>query len=62
MRDYRLYILGHDGHFAGVIELSCEDDAEAIKTAMKHKKGQPLELWRLGEKITTIPSDNPANS
>jgi hypothetical protein len=42
---YRLYFVGHDGHFSGVVELSCADDAAAIEAVDEHRDGRPMELW-----------------
>jgi hypothetical protein len=51
MADYRLYILSADNHIRRAIEISAEDDAEAIDLARDHLDGEAAELWNLGRKV-----------
>jgi hypothetical protein len=45
MPEYRAYIIGLDGRFAGFEPLVCADDAEAIKKAKLFVVDRSIELW-----------------
>ena len=45
MAEYRAYTVGRDGHFMGVIALTCADDAEATDKAKRLVDGLDIELW-----------------
>lgn len=45
MTDYKLYFLGRGGAFERREDLACEDDAHAIRHAVKVYDGTPMELW-----------------
>jgi hypothetical protein len=45
VNEYRVYFVGHDGHFVSFEGLSCSDDAEAIKQARRLVADQDIELW-----------------
>jgi hypothetical protein len=46
-RDYRAFILGHDGHVQSRVDLLCDDEAEAIRLAKQLVDGHDVELWQL---------------
>jgi hypothetical protein len=46
MTDYRVYVIGNDGHFVSVIQLDCADDNAAIESAKQFVNGRDLELWQ----------------
>lgn len=52
MKDYRLYVIGGNGHFIRAIELSCTDEEEAIQSAKQFIDGHDLELWQRDRLIT----------
>jgi hypothetical protein len=54
MADYRVYIIGADGHFRSAIPLVCENDDDAIERAKQLVDGHDLELWQLGRKVVGI--------
>jgi hypothetical protein len=54
MQDYRVYILGFDGHIQGRHDLRCRSDAEAIKLAKQFVDGHDVELWQLDRQIETF--------
>jgi hypothetical protein len=54
MADYRVYLVGTDGHFCDVIPLVCADDAEAIEHAQRLEVGQEIELWQLDRKVAVL--------
>jgi hypothetical protein len=54
MADYRLYIIGHDGHFQSSTELDCPDDEAAKIVAEKLVDGHDVELWQRDRKIATF--------
>jgi hypothetical protein len=45
MADYRAYMVGPDGHFAGYEALVCGSDKEAIEKAKRLVDGHDVELW-----------------
>jgi len=54
MPTYRIYTVGRDGHFSGVIDIECADDQEAIQKAEQAVDGYDVELWQRGRFITGI--------
>ena len=44
----------NDGHFTGVFDLECADDAEAMERAKQLVDGHDVELWQLARKITVF--------
>jgi len=59
MADYRLYILGPDGHIRRAIEIVADDDAEAISFARDSLTGETGELWNLGRMVGTFRPEQP---
>jgi len=57
MADYRVYLVGEDGHFYDAVPLVCADDAEAIEQAKRLAVGRPVELWQLDRKVAVFPAD-----
>src|SRR3954447_4561692 len=47
MANYRVYLLGHDGHIANAIELDCADDPAAMESAKQLVGEHPGDLWQL---------------
>jgi hypothetical protein len=43
MSEYRVYVIGYDGHF---IKLECADDKAAIESAKQFIDGHDIELWQ----------------
>ena len=58
MTDYRVYLVGTDGHFYDVLPLVCADDQEAIEQAGELAIGRDVELWELDRKVAEIPDRN----
>jgi hypothetical protein len=54
MSEYRVYIVGSDGHFFKSVELECADDAEAVKQAEQLVDGHNVELWQRARKVATF--------
>ena len=51
MPDYRVYVIGSDGHFMRAIQLDCPDDDAAIESAKQFIDGADIELWQRDRKI-----------
>ena len=51
MPEYRIYIIGSDGHFHSAVPLKCDDDAEAMKQAEQLVDGHDVELWQRDRKV-----------
>jgi hypothetical protein len=51
MPDYRVYVIGPDGHFKRAIQLECPDDNAAIESAKQFIDGADIELWQRDRKI-----------
>jgi hypothetical protein len=54
MPEYRVYIIGSDGHFYNSVPLECADDTAAKKRAKKLVDGHDVELWQRDRKIATF--------
>jgi hypothetical protein len=54
MREYRVYIVGSDGHFSNVFPLDCADDGEAMEQAKQLVDGDDVELWQRDRKVATL--------
>jgi hypothetical protein len=54
MPEYRVYIVGLDGHFFNSVELECADDTEAMEQAEQLVDGHDVELWQRARKIATF--------
>jgi hypothetical protein len=51
MADYRVYVIGSDGHFYRSVPLDCPNDAEAAERAREILDGHDVELWQLDRKV-----------
>jgi hypothetical protein len=51
MRDYRAYVIGHDGHIKRRFEFHCSDDEEAKERAKQYVDGHDIELWHRDQRI-----------
>jgi hypothetical protein len=49
--DYRVYVIGSDGHFMRAIQLDCPDDDAAIESAKQFIAGADIELWQRDRKL-----------
>ncbi|MDI1263121.1 MAG: hypothetical protein PS018_07685 [bacterium] len=45
MAEYRIYVIGSDGHIVSARPLICDDDEQAIERANADLAGQPVEIW-----------------
>jgi len=54
MADYRVYVIGLDGHFYRSVLLDCIDDAEAVKQAKNQLDGHDIELWQVDRKVAML--------
>jgi hypothetical protein len=51
MSEYRVYVIGSDGHFIQAIQLDCPDDKAAIESAKQFVNGHDIELWQFARHI-----------
>jgi hypothetical protein len=56
VQDYRVYVIGQDGHFNRAIDLSCDDDSAAIAATKALINGHDLELWQQDRRIARFDS------
>ena len=49
--EYRVYIIGSDGHFYNSLPLECADDDMAMERARQLVVGHDVELWQRDRKI-----------
>jgi hypothetical protein len=54
MPEYRVYIIGSDGHFYSAVPLECADDDEARERAKQLVDGHDVELWQRDRKVATF--------
>src|SRR5205823_11601844 len=45
LADYRVYVIGRDGHIVDAIVVSCADDQAAVRAAEGLLRKDTLELW-----------------
>jgi hypothetical protein len=58
MLEYRVFLVGSDGHIKAAEELTCDTDQEACERASKIMTACPVqEVWREDQKVAVIPSD-----
>lgn len=58
MPDYRVYVIGSDGHFRSSVALVCPDDETAKNEARELIDGHDVELWQYARKVATFKSGN----
>jgi hypothetical protein len=51
MPEYRVYIIGSDGHFQESVPLICPDDDVAMEQAKQLVDGHDVEVWQRARKI-----------
>ena len=51
MPEYRVYVIGDDGHFMKSEPLDCADDSIAIESAKQLIDGHDIELWQRDRRI-----------
>jgi hypothetical protein len=54
MADYRVYLIGGDGHFIKAILLDCDDDPAAIESAKQFCGEHDIEVWQRDRKIAAF--------
>ena len=56
MREYRIFTIGPDGHFAGVPKIvTFSNDNEAIEKAIPMANGADIEIWNFDRRIMRLP-------
>jgi hypothetical protein len=58
MQQYRVYLIGPDGHIIQRTDLVCEDEEAATEQAKRLVDGHDVELWKGAQKIATFPHTN----
>jgi hypothetical protein len=51
MPEYRVYLVGHDGHFQRSVPLECPNDDAAKEQAKQLVDGHDVELWQRDRKV-----------
>jgi hypothetical protein len=54
MPEYRVYIIGSDGHFIEAVPLICPDDETAQEKAKQLVDGHDIELWHRDRKVAAF--------
>jgi hypothetical protein len=65
MTDYRIYVVGTDGHFVTSRGFVCDGDEHAIEWAKQSIEDQPIELWsgkRMVTRLSPPPKHGDSNS
>jgi hypothetical protein len=62
--EYRVYIIGSDGHFRDAVAMNCDSDEAASKRADTQAKAETveIELWREARKVATFKRQSPTKS
>jgi hypothetical protein len=58
MKDYRVYVLGSDGHIVERVEFFASDDEAAKERAKQIVNGRDIELWHRDHKIAEFKSQH----
>ena len=60
MPTYRIYAVGHDGHYSGPPEVvECADDREIVEKAMRTADGFAIEIWDSKRCVARLPANPP---
>jgi len=51
VQEYRVFVVGPDGHVIDRIDLVCSTEEEALERARQAVDGHALELWRGSHRI-----------
>jgi hypothetical protein len=62
MAEYRIYLVGCDGHFVGSEPLVCGDDVEAIERVKRLVDANDVELWCGVRLVIRLSSHSPEPS
>lgn len=54
MTDYRVYLIGRNGHIQGYEPMSCADDTAAIAAAKRLIGSHGVEVWQEARKVITL--------
>lgn len=54
MEEYRIYIIGPDGHVIGRTDLLCEDEDAAKERARQLLDGYDLEVWQGSRRLASF--------
>jgi hypothetical protein len=59
MSEYRIYVIGLEGHFIRAIQLDCPNDKAAMESAKQFINGHDLELWQGERQIAKFDAKKP---
>lgn len=62
MSYYRLYHIGHDGHFACVDEIVCDSDREALAKAAEIPTTRQIEVWQQERFVARVSAEKVQSS
>ena len=51
---FNAYVIGDDGRIASRIDVLCDNDEEAIRSAEQLVDGHAIELWQGMRRVTTL--------
>ena len=52
--DYRVYLIGENGHFVGVRDIEAPDDDAALQEAKQYVDGLAVEVWHRDRYVARI--------
>jgi hypothetical protein len=52
--EYRLYLVGSDGHFVGCEEFEASNDEKAVEIAGSRTDSHDVELWERDRKVVFL--------
>ena len=58
MHEYRVYTVGHDGHFKSCKVIEAAGDDDAVIAARQFVDGCGVEVWLLERKVAILPPEN----
>jgi hypothetical protein len=56
MPGYRLYFFDPEGRIRQALELECDDESHAVRTAESRRDAYAMELWRRADRLRSWPA------
>jgi len=57
VNEYKIYLMGPDGHIRKAVPVTCGDDQEAIDQAGLYVNRNSVEIWQAARKVATLGGD-----
>jgi hypothetical protein len=58
VNEYKIYLMGPDGHVRKALPITCGDDSEAIDQARLFANKNSIEVWQAARKVATLSDES----